>query len=83
MSSLLEYDLVGFQTTSDQANFCRFACDFMGGEMTAPDTLRVAGKSLKASVFPVGIDVESWSPWRKARRRMREFNELGGRPNRG
>jgi len=59
MSSLLEYDLVGFQTTSDQANFCRFACDFMGGEMTAPDTLRVAGKSLKASVFPVGIDVES------------------------
>lgn len=60
MSSLLEYDLVGFQTISDHANFCRFVCDFMGGEMTAPDTLRVSGKYLKASVFPVGIDVESF-----------------------
>ena len=60
MSSLLEYDLVGFQTMSDQANFCRFVCDFMGGEMTGPDTLCVAGKCLRASVFPVGIDVESF-----------------------
>ena len=60
MSSLLEYDLVGFQTMSDHANFCRFVCDFMGGEITGPDTLRVAGKCIRASVFPVGIDVESF-----------------------
>jgi trehalose 6-phosphate synthase len=60
MSSLLEYDLVGFQTITDHANFCRFICDFMGGEMTAPDTLCVAGKCLRASVFPVGIDVDSF-----------------------
>lgn len=60
MRSLLEYDLVGFQTISDHANFCRFMCDFMGGKMTAPDTLCVDGKYLRASVFPVGIDVESF-----------------------
>ena len=47
-----------FKRPSDHANFCRFVCDFMGGEMTAPDTLRVAGKCIRASVFPVGIDVE-------------------------
>ncbi len=60
MSSLLDYDLVGFQTTTDQANFCRFICESMAGEMTAPDTLRVAGKCLRVSVFPVGIDVDSF-----------------------
>ena len=61
MSCLLEYDVVGFQTQSDHANFCRFICDFMGGEMTAPDTLRIQGKLLRASVFPVGIDVDSFA----------------------
>ena len=60
MGSLLDYDLVGFQTISDHANFCRFMCDFMGGEMTTPDTLCVGSKYLRVSVFPVGIDVESF-----------------------
>lgn len=59
MSAFLEYDLVGFQTKTDLANFCRFVCDVMGGEMTSADTLHVAGKTLTASVFPVGIDVAS------------------------
>jgi trehalose 6-phosphate synthase len=60
VNGLLEYDLVGFQTAADHANFCRFVCEILGGEITAPDTLRVAGKYLKAGVFPVGIDVESF-----------------------
>jgi trehalose 6-phosphate synthase len=60
MSCLLEYDLVGFQTISDRANFCRSICDFMGGEMIPPDTLSVNGKLLRTGVFPVGIDVESF-----------------------
>jgi trehalose 6-phosphate synthase len=60
VSSLLEYDLVGFQTDADHANFCRFVSEFLGGEITSPDTLRVPGKYLKAGVFPVGIDVDSF-----------------------
>jgi trehalose 6-phosphate synthase len=66
MNSLLEYDLIGFQTISDQANFCRFVCDFLGGEMLSPDTLRVAGKYVKAAVFPAGIDVDSFSAMAKS-----------------
>jgi trehalose 6-phosphate synthase len=61
MRSLLEYDLVGFQTVTDQANFCRFVCDFLDGEMVAADTLRVGGKYVKAEVFPVGIDVDAFT----------------------
>ncbi len=60
VSSLLEYDLVGFQTAADHANFCRFVCEFLDGQKVSPDTLRVSGKYLKSGVFPVGIDVESF-----------------------
>jgi trehalose 6-phosphate synthase len=58
-NALLEYDVVGFQTKADQQNFCRYACDFMGGEMASPDVVRVAGKTLTVAVFPVGIDVDA------------------------
>jgi trehalose 6-phosphate synthase len=57
-NALIDYDLVGFQTTVDQANFCRFVCDFMGGEMLAPERLHARGKTLTVSVFPAGIDVD-------------------------
>ena len=60
VNSLLDYDLVGFQTAADHANFCRFACEILGGEMISADTLGVNGKYVKVGVFPVGIDVESF-----------------------
>lgn len=60
VNSLLDYDLVGFQTAADHANFCRFVCEILGGEMVSPDMLRVTGKYLKAGVFPVGIDVDAF-----------------------
>jgi trehalose 6-phosphate synthase len=60
VNSLLDYDLVGFQTAADHANFCRFVCEILGGEKISASTLRVNGQYLKAGVFPVGIDVESF-----------------------
>jgi trehalose 6-phosphate synthase len=59
-TSLLDYDLVGFQTAADHANFCRFVREILGGEMTSPDTLRVGGKDVRVGVFAAGIDVESF-----------------------
>jgi trehalose 6-phosphate synthase len=56
--SLFAYDLVGFQTSIDKENFCRFICEYMGGKMISQDTIDLAGKSLTVSVFPVGIDVD-------------------------
>lgn len=61
MKAMADYDLVGFQTKSDQANFCRFVCDFMGGEMLTPELVRIGAKTLTAAVFPVGIDVDSFA----------------------
>ncbi|MDI9847665.1 trehalose-6-phosphate synthase [Rhodoblastus sp. 17X3] len=58
--TLLDYDLVGFQTASDQANFSRFVSEVLGGEIVAPDSVRLEGKFLKTGVFPAGIDVDSF-----------------------
>jgi trehalose 6-phosphate synthase len=58
INSMLEYDVLGFQTKTDHANFCRFVFGLLGGEMLSQDTLMVSGKRLTVSVFPVGIDVD-------------------------
>src|SRR5262249_24048560 len=61
MNAFSQYDLIGFQTKTDQANFCRFACEHMGGEMARDEVLRVAGNTVLAAVFPAGINVDSFA----------------------
>ncbi len=61
MNAMIEYDVVGFQTKIDQANFCRFLCDFMGAEMLSADVLRIGARLLIAAVFPAGICVEAFA----------------------
>ena len=39
MNAFVQYDVIGFQTKTDQANFCRFVCENMDGEMVADDVL--------------------------------------------
>jgi trehalose 6-phosphate synthase len=60
MSALTEYDVIGFQTKTDQANFCRFICEIMDGEMLADDVLRMGGKTVLVMVVPAGINVEAF-----------------------
>ncbi|MCW2276141.1 alpha,alpha-trehalose-phosphate synthase [Rhodoblastus acidophilus] len=55
--TVLDYDLIGFQTAGDHANFCRFVCEALGGERVGLDTVRLDGKYLQVGVFPAGIDV--------------------------
>jgi trehalose 6-phosphate synthase len=61
MNAMLAYDVVGFQTKTDQSNFLRYACEAMGAEMLDAETLRVAGNILAAQVFPAGINVDAFA----------------------
>jgi trehalose 6-phosphate synthase len=61
MEAMLAYDVVGFQTTTDQANFCRFLCEAMGGEMLSRDVVRVGARIVTARVFPAGVCVDSFA----------------------
>lgn len=60
MYSLLEYDLVGFQTELDLNSFLA-AVQFLwgSGSIEGRDTVRVGARQLKVGVFPIGVDVEA------------------------
>jgi len=61
MKSLVQYDVIGFQTKTDEANFCRFLCEIMNGEMVAENAIRIDGRIVMVTVVPAGINVESFA----------------------
>jgi len=80
MNAFVHYDVIGFQTKTDQANFCRFACENMDGEMVADDVLRVNGNIVSVSTFPVGINVDSFAAMAscaEAEKRIRWLHRCG------
>jgi trehalose 6-phosphate synthase len=79
MNAMLEYDVIGFQTKTDQANFCRFVCDFMGGEMLSSDVLRIGSRTLTASVFPAGICVDTFAAMARAPEAVQRIEWLNRR----
>ena len=69
ISSLCHYDLVGFQTETDAANFARYLeteCRYGGSRETGYDT---GERRVRIGVFPVGVEVEAFN--RLARRSLR------------
>jgi trehalose 6-phosphate synthase len=69
ISSLCHYDLVGFQTETDAANFARYLeteCRYNGSRETGYDT---GERRVRTGVFPVGVEVDAFN--RLARRSLR------------
>ena len=64
--ALCNYDLVGFQTETDAANFSRYLENEVGLKHIAADTFEFDGRSMQVGVFPVGVETEAFS--RLARR---------------
>jgi trehalose 6-phosphate synthase len=58
---LLDYDLVGFQSSSDAGNFLRYL-EMQRGLKPEPDgSIRHAGRSVHVGIFPIGIDAEGFA----------------------
>jgi len=55
---LAEFDLLGFQTKRDTANFCRYMIEYHGAEQVSPDRLKVFDRTIRVDAFPIGIDPE-------------------------
>ena len=53
---LAEFDLLGFQTARDAANFRRYMVEHHGAEELAEGALQVFGRRLCTADFPIGID---------------------------
>lgn len=59
LRSLCAYDVVGFHTERDLASFREAVCHpDIGATLGEGREIRVAGGSLVADVFPIGVDVE-------------------------
>lgn len=57
--SLFAYDLVGFQSTTDTANFIRYMVDHEGAELLDGGRLRAFGRTITVEAFPIGIDADA------------------------
>ena len=58
LSALADYDLVGFQTDADTANFARYLAKDSG---TSPHFgMSLGGRGMRIGTFPVGIETESF-----------------------
>jgi trehalose 6-phosphate synthase len=55
---LAEFDLLGFQTKRDTANFRRYMVEHHGAEILEDGRIRVFGRTIRAQAFPIGTDAE-------------------------
>jgi len=58
MRALCAYDLVGFQTMNDLSAFHDYIVLEADGEVLANGLVRAYGRTLRADVFPIGIDAD-------------------------
>lgn len=63
--AMFSYDLIGFQTEADIANFMRYVDEKLGGQ-TQDDRLSAFGRALVVKHCPIGIDVEAFSTMARA-----------------
>jgi trehalose 6-phosphate synthase len=57
VAALCAYDLIGFQTAADLEGFRDYLLRQGGGEDLGGGRFRAFGRTLRAGVFPIGIDV--------------------------
>ncbi|RDI28277.1 alpha,alpha-trehalose-phosphate synthase (UDP-forming) [Pseudacidovorax intermedius] len=60
MRSLFAYDVVGFQAQQDVQHFERYVSNEAHGEALGNDQFRAWGQTVRASAFPIGIDVDEF-----------------------
>ena len=81
--ALCSYDLVGFQTESDRQAFCSYIREEAKGSIGDDGIVRAYGRTLRAGVFPIGIDTDTVSRFAAgavgSRTAERLRSSLGGR----
>jgi trehalose 6-phosphate synthase len=76
VNAMCAYDLVGFQTASDLQGFRDFLVRRAGGEDRGKGVLRGFGRTVRAAVFPIGIDVAGIAGLAKAAEGSRQMRRL-------
>lgn len=61
VEALLEFDVVGFQTSGDAANLKRYLSEQLGREVGDDGSVNLGGRSVLVDRFPIGIDVAAFA----------------------
>lgn len=56
--SLIDYDVIGFQTSTDVGNLRRYLEQHNIGELTGEFTARIGDREIRFERFPIGIDAD-------------------------
>ena len=59
--ALMQYDLVGFQTSTDAANFARYLASECGFSNDIGYNVAGAQRAMRIGIFPVGIDTRNFN----------------------
>jgi trehalose 6-phosphate synthase len=59
--TMLDYDVIGFQTTEWLESFLHYIEKEMGGTVDKDGTVRCEGKSVLAKAFPIGVDFDEFT----------------------
>lgn len=60
MDALTAYDLIGFQSKNDLANFSDYVRRHLGGTIATDGTVHALGRRFRAGAFPIGIDSKAF-----------------------
>lgn len=74
--SLCAYDVVGFQTRNDLRAFHDYITVEAGGEVLSNGLVHAFGRTLRAEVFPIGVDVEPLQRAARASVRLQTYRRL-------
>ncbi|MEM9170192.1 MAG: trehalose-6-phosphate synthase [Pseudomonadota bacterium] len=57
---LCAYNVIGFQSTSDRANFTRYLVEDYDARLIDDETVEVFGARIRAKAYPIGIDARAF-----------------------
>lgn len=60
VESLLEFDVIGFQTHTDLGNLQHYVEDHLGCRMAPDGRIQIGEREVIAGYFPIGIDVDAF-----------------------
>ena len=74
--SLLAYDLIGFQSEEWLESFRHYVERELGAEMDSEGNVRLEGRTVKAAVFPIGIDYDEFREAAESPEALEAFERL-------
>jgi trehalose 6-phosphate synthase len=75
--ALADYDLIGFQTRRDCANFKRYMVEHHDAELLGEDRVRVGDRTLRVGAFPIGIDPDEFAQFAESEEGRAGAERLG------